>query len=58
MNDLLNILRIKAKELKGQPEIVKIYKCMIVITTGMDEHPDNWNEPCNCNLCRSYGDSE
>ena len=28
------------------------------LTQGIDEHPDGWDHPCICALCRSYGDAE
>lgn len=26
---------------------------LIAVTEGMDEHPDGFDSPCDCNLCRS-----
>ena len=59
MNELLVMLREKARELRSSrmpddPDLRKIYKCMTILTDGMDEHPEDWDEPCLCNLCRSY----
>lgn len=29
---------------------------LLAITERLDEHPDNWDFPCHCADCRSYGD--
>jgi len=26
------------------------------LTKDIDEHPDEWEGPCLCRLCQSYGD--
>ena len=28
----------------------------VELTKGMDEHPKNWNHPCQCDTCNSYAD--
>lgn len=37
----------------GEP-FTKLY---LALTEGMDEHPEGFDWPCQCNLCLSYGDS-
>lgn len=29
---------------------------LVLITKGLDEHPDGWEHPCMCAVCRSYCD--
>lgn len=29
---------------------------MCKLTTGLDEHPEWWDMPCECDLCLSYGE--
>lgn len=31
-----------------------IERRMMIATDGMAEHPEWWNHPCLCDLCRSY----
>lgn len=38
----------------NDPELLQIYDLFFELTDGLDEHPENWNEPCLCDLCRSY----
>ncbi len=26
------------------------------MTKDVDEHPEDWDSPCQCQLCMSYGD--
>ena len=26
----------------------------MTVSEGMDKHPEGWDVPCDCNLCRSY----
>jgi hypothetical protein len=36
--------------------VVATYDELVALTTPLDEHPDNWDGPCNCGTCRSYAD--
>lgn len=29
---------------------------LVKLTTGQEEHPEWYDSPCLCDLCRSYGD--
>lgn len=29
---------------------------LYALTSTLDEHPEGWDHPCMCALCRSYGD--
>lgn len=29
---------------------------LFALTEGLDEHPESWDGPCCCALCRSYAD--
>jgi hypothetical protein len=31
-----------------------IERLLVAATEGMDEHPDGFDDACDCNLCRSY----
>lgn len=31
---------------------------MLEITRGKDQHPDNYNHPCECDLCLSYEEND
>lgn len=43
------------KNFKG-PESDKRYKQLLRMTNKVDEHPEEYNGPCLCRLCCSYGD--
>ena len=43
------------KAMRGQVNLVTDEELMR-ITEPLDEHPDNWDHPCMCATCRSYGD--
>lgn len=30
-------------------------KLFMSVTEGLDEHPDGFEESCDCDMCRSYG---
>jgi hypothetical protein len=34
----------------------KEFDALFKMTTGQEEHPEWYESPCDCNLCRSYGD--
>jgi hypothetical protein len=37
-------------------EYARIAQVFMVLTKGLDEHPDSFGEICDCDTCRSYGD--
>ena len=53
-------------ELEGEIKLLKSFieklayemteKQIIKATTGLDEHPEFWENGCNCDLCLSYAD--
>ena len=65
----LGLLRI-AHSQWDDPDYALWYKCVqkllrdlrkgnigLALTTQWDEHPKGYDGPCDCKLCRSYGDS-
>ncbi len=33
-----------------------IYECLLEKTRAIDEHPEDYNGPCLCQMCMSYAD--
>ena len=61
MNNLktLQYLRKRAVQVRTEQgyeskEMREIEECMLDLTDGTEEHPEDWDWPCLCNLCRSY----
>lgn len=40
----------------AKPSYRRVEPIYLAATEGLDEHPDGFDEPCQCHLCLSYGD--
>lgn len=41
---------------KDSTERKRLEVLMFETSRGVDEHPEDWNHSCGCNLCLSYAD--
>lgn len=49
---------IRLAERKGEHRIAGFLQGRAFeMTRGMDEHPKRWHQPCQCDLCNSYGET-
>lgn len=51
----INALRRGVIAMRGKVNLVTDDE-LFLITKDLDEHPDEWEHPCMCATCRSYGD--
>lgn len=51
----VNACRRAARAAWGDVNLVT-YDELMQVTEPLDEHPEGWDHPCMCALCRSYGD--
>ena len=60
MKEILYFLREQAGKMRvedsevSRENLKKICRCMLILTDGMEEHPEGWDWDCMCNLCKSY----
>jgi hypothetical protein len=50
------IRRIKNKNKEIHEAGIRDLDELLEITSCMDEHPDEWDGPCYCKMCKSYSD--
>ena len=51
-------IQVRSEQGYDSDEYRQIEACMLDLTGGMEEHPEDWDWPCMCQLCCSYGDPE
>jgi len=37
----------------SQEDMTKIYQNLLLVTDGLEEHPEGYDGPCLCNNCKS-----